>query len=84
MSTAQISGAIVTKSVDPYAVAVGNPARIISDVRKVRHKVTGKPVYPWRENFSHYMPWEGIGFETWYAGLDLEEKQARGIEDLAE
>ena len=77
------AGAIVTKSVEPYAVAVGNPAKVVSDVRKIRHKLTGKPVYPWRENFSHYMPWEGMGFDAWYAGLDLAEKQAHQITDLA-
>ena len=78
------AGAIVTKSVDPYAVAVGNPAKIISDVRKVKHKITGKPAYPWREHFSTYMPWESMGFEAWYAGLDLEDRQAHQIDHLAE
>lgn len=78
------AGAIVTKSVEPYAVAVGNPAKVISDVRKVRHKITGKPVYPWREHFDKYMPWEKIGFDAWYAGLDLAEKEAHQIVDLAE
>lgn len=45
------AGAIVTKSVDPYTVVVGNPAKSISDVRKIKNKVTGKLVYPWREHF---------------------------------
>ena len=76
------AGAIVTKSVDPYAVAVGNPAKAISDVRRIKNKITGKPVYPWRENFSNYMPWEGIGFEKWYASLDLAEKEEHSISDL--
>ena len=78
------AGAIVTKSVNPYAVAVGNPAKVISDVRKVRHKITGKPAYPWREHFSTYMPWEGIGFNAWYSSLDLEERQAHQIDRLTE
>lgn len=76
------AGAIVTKSVDPYAVAVGNPAKVISDVRKIRNKITGEPVYPWRENFSNYMPWDGIGFDAWYASLDLEEKESYSIASL--
>lgn len=73
------AGAIVTKSVEPYAVAVGNPAKVISDVRNIKNKITGEPVYPWREHFSNYMPWDGIGFDSWYASLDLEEKQSLGI-----
>lgn len=66
------AGAIVTKPIEPYAVAVGNPAKVISDVRKIKNKVTGQPVYPWREHFSNYMPWDGVGFAAWYATLDLE------------
>lgn len=78
------AGAIVTKSVDPYAVVVGNPAKVISDVRRVKNKITGEPVYPWREHFSNYMPWDGIGFDAWYASLDLNEKTEHSISDLAE
>lgn len=78
------AGAIVTRSVRPYAVAVGNPAREVSDVRKVRNRFTGEPAYPWREHFGRYMPWEETGFAAWYASLDLEEKEARGIARLEE
>ncbi len=76
------AGAIVTKTVESYAVVVGNPAKQISDVRKVKSKITGEPVYPWREHFSNYMPWDGIGFETWYASLDLAEKKDHSIETI--
>ena len=76
------AGAIVTKSVKPYAVAVGNPARTISDVRDVRNKITGKPVYPWREHFSRYMPWEGMSFEEWYTALPVEEKNRYTLGNL--
>ena len=76
------AGAIVTKSVEPYAVTVGNPAKSISDVRKVKNKITGEPVYPWREHFGNYMPWDGIGFDAWYASLDIGEKKRYGIEDM--
>lgn len=76
------AGAIVTKSVEPYSVAVGNPAKTISDVRKVKNKITGEPVYPWRDHFSNYMPWEGIDFDTWFASLDIEEKNQFTLSDL--
>ena len=78
------AGAIVTKSVEPYAVAVGNPAKVISDVRKVKNKVTGEPVYPWREHFSNYMPWDGIGFDAWYASLNLDEKAGYTLAEIIE
>ena len=78
------AGAIVTRSVEPYAVAVGNPARVISNVRKVRNRVTGEPVYPWREHFSRYMPWEGTEFDAWYAALPAEEKARYTLRDLQE
>ena len=78
------AGAIVTKSVEPYAVAVGNPAKVVSDVRKVKNKITGESVYPWRNHFSNYMPWDGIGFDAWYASLDLNEKKRHFIADLLE
>lgn len=78
------AGAIVTKSIEPYAVAVGNPAKAISDVRKVRNKITGEPVYPWREHFGNYMPWDGIGFDAWYASLDFDEKSKHKIENIFE
>ena len=74
------AGAIVTKSIEPYAVAVGNPARIASDVRKVKSKITGKAIYPWREHFNNYMPWEGIGFEAWYNSLEIDDKRLYNLE----
>lgn len=78
------AGAIVTKSVEPYAVAVGNPAKTISDVRKVKNKITGEPAYPWREHFSNYMPWDKAGFDAWYASLDLSEKEHYSISEIVE
>lgn len=69
------AGAIVTKSVTQYSVVAGNPAKPISDVRRVKNKITGEPAYPWRYYFDRAMPWEGIGFEKWYASLNLDEKQ---------
>ncbi len=76
------AGAVVTRSVEPYAVAVGNPAKKIADVRTVKNKITGESVYPWREHFSNYMPWEGIGFDAWYASLDLEDKKRYSITSI--
>jgi acetyltransferase-like isoleucine patch superfamily enzyme len=68
------AGAIVTKDVDPYAVAVGNPAKKISDVRNIKNKITGEAVYPWRHHFDRSMPWEGNNFDSWYASLDIDKR----------
>lgn len=76
------AGAIVTKSVDPYAVAVGNPAKVISDVRKIKNKITGEPVYPWRKYFTNYMPWERVGFDAWFASLDFDERKHFSLENI--
>lgn len=73
------AGAIVTKPVARYSVVAGNPAKPISDVRKVKNKITGESVYPWRYHFNRSMPWECIGFERWYASLDMDEKVAYGL-----
>ena len=56
--------------------------RAVSDVRNVKNKVTGEPAYPWREHFGRYMPWEKVGFDAWYASLDLDAKQAYGLEGI--
>ena len=78
------AGAIITKPVEPYAVVAGNPGKPISDVRKIRNKITGEPVYPWRHHFSNYMPWADRDFETWYASLDLEERKKHSIDNIVE
>lgn len=59
------AGTTVTKDVPQYAVVGGNPARQISDVRNIKNKITGEPVYPWGEHFDRAMPWEGIGYINW-------------------
>ena len=61
----------VTHNVPPYAVIVGNPGKVVSDVRKIVNKETGEHVYPWRKHFDRAMPWQGIGFERWYQSLDF-------------
>ena len=70
------AGSVVTKSVKPYALVCGNPAKVVSDVRDIKKKMTGEPAYPWRYHFSKYMPWTENGFDEWYSLLDAEEKKA--------
>lgn len=65
------AGAIVTKDVAKETVVVGNPAKEICSVRKIKNKFSGEPVYPWRYKFKRGMPWEDSNYETWYNSLCL-------------
>ena len=60
------AGAIVNKDVENEKIVVGNPAKPISDVRKIKNKVTGESIYPWRYTFDRGMPWEGEGYTSWH------------------
>lgn len=59
------AGAVVTKDVLPERVVVGNPAKDVGSTGKIKNKVTGEQVYPWKYSFDRGMPWEGIGYEQW-------------------
>lgn len=63
------AGAVVAHDVEPYTVVMGVPAKVVGDVRDIRNKVTGEPVYPWREHFDRAMSWEGIGYDAWVADM---------------
>lgn len=76
------AGCIVTKNVEPYSVVVGNPGKHRGDVRSIKSKLSKESIYPWRYYFDHYMPWENIGFDTWYKNLDLDTKKQHCIEKI--
>ena len=78
------ASAMVNKPVVPYAVVGGNPAKQFSNVLNIKNKITGEAVYPWRHHFDNYMPWSESDFETWYAGLSIEEKKEHKIEEILE
>lgn len=59
------AGAIVTKSVPPGMLAIGQPAKVMGPVEKVKNRVTGERAYPWRYTFSRGMPWEQEGIQAW-------------------
>jgi acetyltransferase-like isoleucine patch superfamily enzyme len=65
------AGAVVTKDVAKEMVAVGNPAKEICSVRKIKNKFTGQSVYPWRYTFKRGMPWQDSDYETWYNSLEI-------------
>lgn len=76
------AGSTVTKNVEPYSVVMGNPGKERADVRDIKSKFTGEPVYPWRHHFQNYMPWSESDFTTWYNSLNLEEKCNYKIDSL--
>ena len=61
------ASALVNKDVEPESVVVGVPAKKLASVRDIKSSTSGRPVYPWRENFDRGMPWEGVGYEAWAA-----------------
>lgn len=64
----------VTKHVNQYEVVGGNPAKVISDVRKIKNHISGEPAYPWQYHFERGMPWEGFNFDEW----DFTEREKNG------
>jgi acetyltransferase-like isoleucine patch superfamily enzyme len=60
------ANSVVSRSVPPFSMALGNPARRVMDVRK--YGARGKEhLYPWMTRFDRGMPWAGIGFDAWSA-----------------
>ncbi len=64
------AGANVTKDVEDGMIAVGNPAKVVGPVTKIKNKVTGENVYPWRYHFERGMPWKDIGYDAYIAQIE--------------
>lgn len=64
------AGSVVTKDVEKYSVVVGNPAKHVGDIRKLKHRETGEVHYPWRYYFDRAMPWQNYGFDRWLQSVD--------------
>lgn len=52
---------------DNFSFIAGSPAKKICDVRKTPffNEITKKRHYPWPENFSRNMPWDGMKYQDW-------------------
>lgn len=59
------AGSIVGKDVADYQLVLGNPAKVIKDVREIRSRETGESHYPWPYRFDRGMPWAEKGFDHW-------------------
>lgn len=63
------ANSVVSKNVPDYSLVMGDPAKLVMDVRK--YVVLGKGrLYPWMVRFSRGMPWDGIGYEAWIGNTD--------------
>jgi carbonic anhydrase/acetyltransferase-like protein (isoleucine patch superfamily) len=58
---------VVNKNIPDFSLAMGDPAKVIMDIR--RYVILGKgKIYPWMNRFSREMPWEKMGYDAWIAG----------------
>ena len=60
------ANSVVSKNVPDFSLAMGDPAKVVMDIRKYVVIGKGKP-YPWMNRFDRGMPWEGIGYGVWMA-----------------
>jgi acetyltransferase-like isoleucine patch superfamily enzyme len=58
------ANSVVTKRLEDFSLAMGDPARVVMDIRKYVVMGKGHP-YPWMKRFERGMPWEGIGYDAW-------------------
>ena len=64
------ASSVVSHDVAPGAVVIGQPAKQVAWAKDLMSKVTGKPMYPWRQHFSRGMPWESIAYAAWVQERD--------------
>lgn len=58
------ANAVVNKSLPDFSLAVGDPIKVVRDLRKYLVMGKGKP-YPWMYRFDRGMPWQGVGYKAW-------------------
>lgn len=55
---------VVNKRLPDFSLAMGDPMKVIMDVRQYVAMGKGNP-YPWMKRFDRGMPWQGIGYDVW-------------------
>lgn len=58
------ANSVVTKKLDDFSLAMGDPAKVVLDIRQYVVMGKGRP-YPWMNRFKRGMPWESIGYDAW-------------------
>ncbi len=61
------ANSVVNKKLEDFSFALGDPAKVLMDVRQFVVFGEGRP-YPWMNRFERGMPWEGIGYDLWMSG----------------
>jgi acetyltransferase-like isoleucine patch superfamily enzyme len=58
------ANSVVNRRVPDYSLAMGDPIKVVMDIRKYVVMGKGSP-YPWMNRFDRGMPWAGLGFDVW-------------------
>ena len=58
------ANSVVNRRLPDYSLAMGDPAKVVMDLRKFVVMGKGNP-YPWMKRFDRGMPWEGMGYDAW-------------------
>ncbi len=58
------ANSVVNRALKDYSFAMGNPAKVMMDIRKYVAVGKGR-LYPWMYRFDKRMPWAGIGYDKW-------------------
>lgn len=66
------ASSVVSHDVAPGAVVIGQPAKQVAWAKDLHSKLSGDPMYPWRQHFFRGMPWESIGYSAWIHERDDE------------
>ena len=69
------ANSVVSKAVPAFSLAMGDPARVVMDIRDYKVIGKGRP-YPWMKRFDRGMPWQRVGFENWVGHQTTEVVQA--------
>jgi acetyltransferase-like isoleucine patch superfamily enzyme len=59
------AGSVVSKNVEDFCLVLGNPSKVMKDVREIKDRLNGEGYYPWPYKFDRGMPWVGKNFDLW-------------------
>jgi|ERR1035437_1454147 acetyltransferase-like isoleucine patch superfamily enzyme len=78
------ANSVVNKTLPDFSLAVGDPIKVVRDLRKYVVMGKGKP-YPWMHRFDRGMPWQGLGYEAWarQQPLEVTDRRLNGCDQAA-
>jgi acetyltransferase-like isoleucine patch superfamily enzyme len=59
------ANSMVNSNFEDYSVIAGNPAKYVSDIRKLPIFTEGKRHYPWPYSYDRGMPWKKEDYDIW-------------------